>query len=67
MVRLLDQMICTGRKAMFELHKGNKSKIGMNMNENKFYPLNKLIPMDNLNWSFAHFKKTNENKIFDIW
>ena len=36
MVRLLDQMICTGRKAMFELHKGNKSKIGMNMNEKKF-------------------------------
>ena len=42
---------------MFERHKGNKSKIGMNMNENKFYPLNKLIIMDNLSWSFARFKK----------
>ena len=62
MVRLLDQIICTSRQTMFEIHKGNKSKIGMNMNENKFYPLNKLILMDNLNWSFAHFKKQMKTK-----
>ena len=62
MVRLLDQMICTGRQTMFAIHKRNKSKIGMNMNENKFYPLNKLISMDNLNWSFAHFKTQMKTK-----
>ena len=57
MVGLLDQIICTGRQTLFELWKGNNSKIGMNMNENKLYPLNKLILMDNLPWSFACFKK----------
>ena len=57
MVRLLDQIICTRRQKMFELRKGNKSKIGMNLNENKFYNLNKLILMDTLSWSFVRFKK----------
>ena len=57
MVRLLDQIICTSRQTMFELRKANNTKIGKNMKENKFYPLNKLILMDNLSWSFARFKK----------
>ena len=57
LVRLLDQIICTSRQKMIELRKGNKSKIGMNMNENKLYHLNKLILIDNLSWSFVCFKK----------
>ena len=42
---------------MFELFKTNKSKIGMNANENKLYHINKLIVMDKLNWIFPRFKK----------
>ena len=57
MVRLLDQIICSRRQKLFELRRGNKGKIGMNMNENKFYHLNKLIQMDTLSWSSARFKK----------
>ena len=48
LVRLLDQVICTSRQVMFQLHKTNRSKIGKNTNENKHYHINKLIVMDKL-------------------
>ena len=42
-IRLYEQMVFTRRQVMFELHRNNKSKIGMNTIENKFYYVNKLI------------------------
>ena len=58
LIRLLEQIVCTRRQVMFELFKANRSKIGMNANENKLYHINKLIVLDKLNWSFA-LKKTH--------
>ena len=57
LIRLLEQVVITRRQVMFELFKTNKSKIGMNANENKLYHINKLIVMDKLNWSLPRFKK----------
>ena len=57
LVRVLDQVVCTRRQVLFEIHKSNTSKIGLNSAENKFYPLNKLIVMDKLSWSYPLFKK----------
>ena len=57
LARLLDQVNCTGRQILFETHLSNNCKIGLNATENKFYPLNKLIVMDKLSWSFPLFKK----------
>ena len=51
-IRLLEQVIVTRRQVLFELFKTNKSKIGMNSNENMLYHINKLIVMDKLSWNF---------------
>ena len=56
-LRLFEQMICTRRQIIFELFRTNKSKIGINSNENNFYHINKLIVMEKLNWSIPLFKK----------
>ena len=56
-VGLMNQAVCSGRQVMFELHRVNRTKIGMNSLENKLYHINKLIVMDKLNWSFPLFKK----------
>ena len=56
-VRLMDQVVCSGRQVMFELHRANRTKIGMNSIENKLYHINKIIVMDKLNWSYPLFKK----------
>ena len=56
-IRLLEQVIVTRRQVLFELFKTNKSKIGMNSNENKLYHINKLIVMDKLSWNFPRYKK----------
>ena len=61
LTRLLDQVNCTGRQVLFD-HLSNNYKIGLNAIENKFYPLNKLIVMDKLSWSFALFKKHMKNQ-----
>ena len=57
LIRLLEQIVITRRQVMFELFRSNKSKIGMNSNENKLYHINKLIVLDKLNWNFPRFKK----------
>ena len=57
LARLLDQVNCTSRQVLFETHLSNNCRIGLNAIENKFYPLNKLIVMDKLSWSFTLFKK----------
>ena len=56
-VKLMDQIVCTSRQVMFETHRANKSKIGMNSLENKLYHVSKLILMDKLNWSLPLYKK----------
>ena len=56
-VRLMDQAVCSGRQVMFELHRANRTKIGMNSIENKLYHINKIIVMDKLNWNYPLFKK----------
>ena len=56
-IKLMEQIVCTSRQVMFEMHRTNQSKIGMNAIENKLYHINKLIVMDKLNWSFTRFKK----------
>ena len=53
----MDQIVCTSRQVMFETHRANKSKIGMNSLENKLYHVSKLILMDKLNWSLPLYKK----------
>ena len=53
----LDLIICTGRQLKFEIIRSNRSKIGMNTFSNKFYHISKLIGLDCLNYTFAHFKK----------
>ena len=57
LIRLLEQIVITRRQTMFELFKTNRSKIGMNANENKLYHISKLIVIDKLGWNFPIFKK----------
>ena len=56
-IRVLEKMVCTSRQLNFEIIRNDKSKIGMIMQANKFYHVNKLIGLDKLNMSFVHFKK----------
>ena len=56
-VRVLTNIICTSRQLTFEVTRSNVFKIGMNTRSNKFYHLNKLIRLDNLNLGFVHLKK----------
>ena len=56
-VKLMNQVVCTSRQVMFELHRTNQSKIGMNCNVNKLYHVSKLIVLDKLNWSYPRYKK----------
>ena len=56
-VNLLEQVVCTRRQIMFECHRANHSKIGMNSLENKLYHVSKLIVINKLNWTFPLFKK----------
>ena len=51
LIRILDQVVITRRQVMFELYRTNRSKIGMNVIENKLYHLNKLIVMGGASWS----------------
>ena len=53
----MDNVVCTRRQVMFELHRNNRTKIGMNAIENKLYHINKLIVMDKLVWSYPLYKK----------
>ena len=48
LIRLFEQMVITRRQTMFELFRTNRSKIGMNANENKLYHISKLIFIDKL-------------------
>ena len=57
LARVLHQVVCTRRQIMFEIHKTNRSKIGMNANKNNLSHISKLIVMDKLSWSFVLFKK----------
>ena len=57
MIRVLEQMVFTRRQINFEILRTNKTKIGMNSTENKFYYLNKQIGLDKLNLTFVHYKK----------
>ena len=50
-------VICTSRQLKFEIIRNNRVKIGMNTTLNKFYHINKLISLDNLNLGYVHFKK----------
>ena len=56
-VRILNQMIFTRRQLFFEVFRSNQSKIGLNASENKFYHINKQIPLNTLNFTFVHCKK----------
>ena len=42
---------------MFELCRNNKSKIGLNSNENKSYHVSKQIVLEKFNWNYSRFKK----------
>ena len=50
-------MICTGRQTKYKTFMNNKRKIGINTTANKFYPLNNLILLDQLNVPPKQFKK----------
>ena len=54
---LISNLVCTRRQLRFEIIRSNKCKIGMNTLSNKFLHISKLISLDNLNYSFVHFKK----------
>ena len=56
-VTVIDQTICTSRQLQFQIHKNNRSKIGMNMTANKFYCITNMIGLNMLNLGFLHFKK----------
>ena len=56
-VKMASQIVCTRRQVMFEIHRANLSKIGMNSPENKLYHVSKLILLDKLNWSYPLYKK----------
>ena len=55
--KLMNQVVCTSRQVMFELHRTNQSKIGMNCTVNKLYHISKLIVLDKLKYSYPLFKK----------
>ena len=61
-IRVFEQMISTRRQVLFESFRSNRSKIGMNANENKFYHINKQIPLATLNFSFMAFKRVMKLK-----
>ena len=65
-IRVFEQMISTRRQILFESFRSNRSKIGMNANENKFYHINKQIPLTTLNLSFVAFKTRHEVEIFKV-
>ena len=54
--KVLLNIVCTSRQVTFEIIQDNNVKIGMNITLKKFYPINKLISLNNLN--FVHFKKS---------
>ena len=54
---LLNNVVCTRRQLKFEVIRSNRSKIGMNSINNKFYHITKLIGLDLINLSFVHFKR----------
>ena len=54
---LISNLVCTRRQLRFEIIRSNKCKIGMNALSNKFFHISKLISLDNLNYSFVHYKK----------
>ena len=56
-IRVIEQIISTRRQVLFETFCSNRSKIGMNANENKFYHINKQIPLANLNLNFEAYKR----------
>ena len=56
-VKLLDNIVCTGRQLNFEIIRSNRGKIGMNSISNKFHHISKLISLNSLNLNFVHFKK----------
>ena len=56
-ITVFDQMVCTRRQLNFEIHRNNKSKIGLNCTANKLYPLSGKIPLDMLSKDFVYYKK----------
>ena len=52
-VRVLSNVVYTGRQLKFEISRNNAIKIGMNTFSNKFYHLNKQIGLDFLNLGFV--------------
>ena len=56
-IRVMEQIVFTSRQINFEIQRSYNTKIGMNTVENKFYHITKLIGLDKLNLSYAHYKK----------
>ena len=53
---LVHQIVITGRQPLFSCHQNNKYKIGLNLNINKFYCLNRKIKLNDFNQTFLQFK-----------
>ena len=56
-VSILTHMVCTSRQLKFEILRSFNSKIGLNTQANKLYPLNGKIGLDFLNMGFVQYKK----------
>ena len=61
-ITLLEQIVCGSRQLKFEIVRVFNGKIGLNTTANKFYPISKLISLDQLNLKFVHFKKLTKIK-----
>ena len=57
LVGIVNQIVCTGRQNYFEFYRTNRTKIGLNAIENKFYHINKQIPLDTMNFTYVYYKK----------
>ena len=55
-------MVGTRRQTLFEIFKSNKTKIGLNANENKFYRITKMIVLNDLNLNFVQYKRLVKSK-----
>ena len=65
-IRVFEQMISTRRQILFESFRSNRSKIGMNSNENKFYHINKQIPLATPKLKFCGIQTRHEVEIFKV-
>ena len=58
---ILLNVVCTSRQLTFKIIRNNKVKIGINTALNKFYHINKLIALNNLNLGLTWVMSTLKN------